>query len=454
MPAQRRKMRVTQAERPIGWSRPGLSIAQAMRALVVVGLATVVMIATGGHQSARAETARKPAVKHTLKATNKPAKNAPAPVETAFPAFVESLWPAAQARGVTRDTFERAFAGMTPDPSLSTQTAKQAEFVKPVWSYLSGALTAQRIANGQARARELGPLLTNIEAKWGADLYVVLAIWGMETSYGAFTGNKNVVRALATLAFAGERVDFFKEELLTALQILQQGHVAASEMTGSWAGAMGQTQFMPSSFQKFAVDYDGDGHKNIWTNIPDALASTANYLSQHGWTRGMTWGYEVALPQGFDVSRHDPQTMLAFSQWASMGVRRADGQAMPTGGEGALLLPAGVRGPAFLVTTNFRVIRAYNNSAAYMLGVALLSDRIAGGGPLAGRWPTADKPLSTTHAMDIQRHLHRLGYPVGKVDGRIGEQVQSAIRAYQRKSGMVADGYATHALLEQMKKTR
>ncbi|MDB5571583.1 MAG: lytic transglycosylase, partial [Hyphomicrobiales bacterium] len=421
----------------------------------------------GGFQAARAMTAdvkpaakqgARPADRSAAKPARKPAPAAvrkpAAPADSAFPAFLEGLWPAAQSRGVSRATFDRAFAGMTPDPSLARHTEKQSEFVKPVWSYLAGALTEQRIANGRARARDLAPLLADIERRWGADPYVVLAIWGMETSYGGFTGQKSVVRALATLAFAGERVDFFKEELLVALQILQQGHVSPEAMTGSWAGAMGQTQFMPSSFLKFAVDHDGDGRRNIWTNVPDALASTANYLTQHGWVRGMIWGYEVKLPQGFDVSQHDPQTMRGFGQWASLGVRRADGEAMPTGGEGALLLPAGARGPAFLVTSNFRVIRAYNNSAAYMLGVALLSDRIAGGGPVAGRWPTSDKPLSTAHAMDIQRHLTRLGYPAGKVDGRIGEQVQTAIRAYQRKSGMVADGYATHALLEQMKKTR
>jgi membrane-bound lytic murein transglycosylase B len=268
------------------------------------------------------------------------------------------------------------------------------------------------------------------------------------------TGDKNVFRSLATLVFKDIRAAFFRNELMTALQILQEGHVSASQMTGSWAGAMGHTQFMPSSFMKWAADFNGDAHKDIWNNIPDALASTANYLNQHGWQRGLPWGYEVILPERFDVSPHDPQSMRRFSEWARMGLRRADGGQLPAGGEAGLLLPAGVRGPAFLVTANYRVIRSYNMSQAYMLAVAMLSSRIAGGGPLAGAWPTRDKPLSTTQAKEIQRNLQRLGFNVGEVDGRIGEQVQSAIRAYQRREGMVADGYATLALLEQMRTKR
>lgn len=406
-------------------------------------LASAAMIALAGAGAAPAHAQQKPAVAQPANAQN-----------TAFRAFLDSLWPDAQSRGITRATFNAALGGLSPDPALARQTAKQAEFVKPIWSYIDGALSQTRVNEGRRKAQELRNLLAEIERRTGVDPYVVLAIWGMETSYGGFTGDKNVFRALATLAHTSERKDFFREELLTALQILQEGHVPRERMTGSWAGAMGQTQFMPTSFMKFAVDHDGDGQKNIWSNVADALASTGNYLAKHGWTAGMTWGYEVVLPANFDIGPHEPRTMRPFSQWASLGVRRADGVPMPTGGEAALLLPAGVRGPAFIVTSNYRVIRSYNNSAAYMLAVSLLSDRIAGAGPLAGRWPTGDKPLSTNQAMDIQRHLQRLGYPVGKLDGRIGEQAQAAIRAYQTRRGLVADGYANQALLEQMIKTR
>ncbi len=412
-------------------------------ALVTLVAAATLTALTASATPAHAQAQKKPAVAQPNPAQDKE-----------FRAFLESLWPQAQSRKITRTTFNAALGDLTLDSSLAKQTAKQAEFVKPVWSYIAGAVSETRINQGRRKAQEQSALLAEVERRTGVDPYVVLAIWGMETSYGGFTGDKNVFRALATLAFTSERKDFFRDELLTALQILQEGHVKRERMTGSWAGAMGHTQFMPSSFMKFAMDYDGDGHKDIWTNVADALASTGNYLARHGWTAGMTWGYEVVLPPNFDVTPHDPKAVRSFPQWASLGVRRADGVPMPAGGEGALLLPAGRRGPAFVVTSNFRVIRSYNNSAAYMLGVALLSDRIAGAGPLAGRWPTDDKPLSTNQAMDIQRQLQRLGYPVGKIDGRIGEQVQAAIRAYQSRAGIMADGYATHALLEQMIKTR
>ncbi len=428
--------------RPISWSRPGLSRAQTLRTLFVIGAFGLVASLAAGSRPARAEP-------QPRAAQARPA----APQAEAFQTFLAGLWPEARERGISRKTFDEATAGLTLDPALA-KPVKQAEFVKPIWSYVAGAVTDRRIEEGRDKARALGPALADIERRYGVDPYVVLAIWGMETSYGGFTGAKDVLRCLATLAFASERKDFFRNELVTALQILQEGHVTRAQLTGSWAGAMGHTQFMPSSFVKFAVDYDGDRRKNIWSDPVEALASTANYLAEHGWRRGLTWGYEVILPQGFDVSPHDPRTPRPFAQWASAGLRRADGEPLPRGGEGALYLPAGHRGPAFLVTENFRAIRAYNNSQAYMLGVALLSDRIAGAGPLAGRWPVQDKPLSTAQALDLQKQLQRLGYPVGKLDGRIGEQAQSAIRSFQQRAGLAADGYADHALLEQMKKAR
>lgn len=437
----KRKMRVTHPERPIGWVRAGLTLGQAFRAvLIAAGVACVAGLAMQA-KPARAQPAQ------AQKA--KPVKS-----DASFSKFIESLWPEARARGVSRATFNAALGKVTLDPSIGGTSARQAEFVRPVWDYVNGAVTRQRVDRGRAMARTHASTLAEIERRYGVDASVVLAIWGVETSYGSFTGSKNVFRSLATLVYKGIRTDFFRNELMTALQILQEGHVAASQMTGSWAGAMGQTQFMPSSFVKWAADYDGDAHKDIWNNIPDALASTANYLARHGWRPGLPWGYEVVLPQSFDVSPHDPQAMRAFSDWARLGVRRADGGPLPAGGEAGLLLPAGARGPAFLVTSNYRVIRSYNMSAAYMLAVALLSSRIAGGEPLVASWPKNDKPLSTAQAKEIQRNLLRLGFDAGEIDGRIGEQVQGAIRAYQRREGLVADGYATHALLERMRAKR
>lgn len=441
--ALRRQTRAGRPERPLGWARSGLTIGQAFRAVLIVVSVAFVAAAAMHAKPARAQAGAK-----AQKAAN--VNNDAA----SFRKFVESLWPEARARGVSRATFNAALGKATIDPSIGKTSARQAEFVRPVWDYVNGAVTRQRIGRGRTLARELAPTLAEIERRFGADRHVVLAIWGVETSFGSFTGNKNVFRSLATLVYKGIRADFFRNELMTALQILQEGHVSASQMTGSWAGAMGHTQFMPSSFTKWAADYNGDRHKDIWNNIPDALASTANYLTQHGWRRGLPWGYEVVLPGRFDVSPHDPQTMRRFSDWARMGVRRADGGALPSGGEAGLLLPAGAGGPAFLVTENYRVIRSYNMSQAYMLAVALLSARIAGGGPLAASWPTGEKPLSTAQAKEMQRNLLRLGFNVGEVDGRIGEQVQGAIRAYQRRNGLVADGYANHALLARMRATR
>ena len=430
-----------ETSQPIGRRISIATRGQIMRALILVAACTALACGLGFSGTARAAPAQRPA-----------------PVEArsnaAFASFVAALWPEAQARGVGRGLFDQVFQNMTPDSSLLKLHTSQAEFVKPIWSYLSGSVTAQRIAAGQDMQRRYAQVLAAAERRYGVDPYVVLAIWGMETSYGQFTGGKNVVRSLATLAYGSSRKDFFRTELLIALTILQQGHISYPAMNGSWAGAMGQPQFMPSSFLKHAVDYDGDGHKNIWTSIPDAIASTANYLADYGWQRGMTWGYEVILPAGFDVGSHEPQTNRSFSQWASLGIRRADGRAMPTGGDGSLFLPAGLRGPAFLITPNFKVIKSYNNSQAYALGVAVLSDRIAGAPALAAKWPTGDKPLSTAQAMEIQRHLNRLGFDVGKVDGKIGEQVQTAIRAFQKRRGLTADGYATAGLLEQVRAAR
>ncbi len=308
--------------------------------------------------------------------------------DASFKHFVEGVWVDAAHLGVSRQTFDAAFAGVTPDPAIVAKTEKQAEFVKPIGDYLASAVSNARIEKGRAQHQQWSAVLDKIEATYGVDRYVVLAVWGMETNYGGFTGNTPVIRALATLAHAGYRTKFFRGELLKALQILEAKHVSVAEFTGSWAGAMGQTQFMPSSFMKFAVDYDGDGHKNIWTNVPDALASTANYLAKNGWERDVTWGYEAIVPPRADLSALS-QGYHHFNDWIAAGLIRADGSRMPTEGEAMLLQPAGSDGPTFLVTHNFKIIRTYNNSMSYALGVALLSDRVAGQEPLRQAWPIA-----------------------------------------------------------------
>jgi membrane-bound lytic murein transglycosylase B len=305
-----------------------------------------------------------------------------------FPAFVAGLWPEAHARGVSRETFDAAFAGVTPDPAVLDKTHRQAEFTKTVAQYLSSAVSDKRIATGTDQYKQWAPWLARAERQYGVDRYVIMGVWGLETNFGGYTGNDYVIRSLATLAYAGYRGTYFRHELLAALAILQARHTDPSHMTGSWAGAMGQTQFMPSNFKTYAVDFDGDGRRDIWTSVPDAIGSTANFLRKHGWASGETWGYEVRLPPGLTASAG---TKAHFAAWTERGVRRADGGPMPASGTGTLLLPGGRGGPAFVVTSNFKVIRSYNNSLSYALGVALLGDRIAGWGPLKGQWPVASR---------------------------------------------------------------
>ena len=339
--------------------------------------------------------------------------------------------------------------GVTPDPSIIALTKKQSEFVKPIWSYLDSAISETRLQRGQAAAQNYASELAALERKYGVDKRVVLGVWGMETNFGSYTGDKDVIRSLATLAHARYRDDFFRDELLVALKILEEGHVERSAMRGSWAGAMGQTQFMPSSFMKYAVDGDGDGAKDIWGTIPDALASTANYLASFGWENGVPWGVEVTLPDGFDLAKSGGQH--EFSRWADNGITRANGSALPRKGKASLFLPAGIKGPALLITDNFKVIKRYNSSDAYALGVAHLGDRLGGGGPIRKAWPRADKRLSMAEAKEVQRRMLSLGYPMGKIDGRIGEQSREHIKTHQAKLGMPADGYPTPTFLTRLK---
>ena len=438
----RKKLAIRPPEAPMRPARGNFAAAQSFRAIGLIALAGAVLFVSGVKPS------------HANTAAPKSAKPAGGKTDAGFRAYLESIWPQAQAAGVTRATFDAALAHVSFDKSVIKPMAAQAEFVKPIWSYINGAVSTQRIEKGREMARTYQSVLADIEARYGVDRYAVLAVWGMETSYGSFTGKNSTVKALASLAYAGQREEFFRNELIGALMIIQQGHARPETLTGSWAGAMGQTQFMPTSFLKYAVDYDRDGRKDIWSNIPDALASTANYLASFGWVRGSPYGFEVALPEGFDVSGHDPLEFKPFSYWASKGLRRPSGAAMPGSGTATIMLPGGRNGPAFLLTQNFRVIKEYNRSNAYAFGVGHLGERIAGAGPIAGAWPTAEKPLSTAQAMELQRNLLRLGYNVGKIDGKFGEQVTSAIRAYQKKSGLVADGYPNHVVLQQVRNAR
>ena len=341
--------------------RPVISFGQLGRtlALCVMGLALLLAMAHRGHAA-----------------------------ESGFDGFVDGLWAQAHKRGVARDTFDRAFAGVTPDPAVLAKTHRQSEFTKTTSEYLASAVSASRIETGQGKAREWKATLEKADASFGVDPYIVLGVWGLETNFGKNPGDLSTIRCLATLAHARYRGDYFRKELLDALDILQQGHVSAAAMQGSWAGAMGQTQFMPSAFKRYAIDFDGHGRKDIWRDVPDALGSTAFFLKKHGWTAGEAWGYEIVAP---GPSTGDGKAMRSFESWIDAGFRRADGGALPRRGEAALLTPAGADGPRFLVTRNFKVIKSYNNSTSYALGVALLGDRIAGEPPLRASWPMAER---------------------------------------------------------------
>jgi lytic murein transglycosylase len=361
-----------------------------------------------------------------------------------FAGYVDRIWPLARARGVSRATFDLAFKGMTPDAEVIALTKKQSEFVKPIWDYLASATSAARIERGTRILYENESTLAAVEARYGVDRSVILGVWGMETNFGSYTGGKDVIRSLATLASIGYRGTYFRDELINALRILEEQHVKRADFKGSWAGAMGQTQFMPSSFWRFAVDFDGDGHKDIWKSVPDALASTANYLKENGWRAGQPWGFEVTLPKGFDYRLHD----ASFSEWSSYGVSRADGRALPQEGQASLFYPAGADGPIFLVTSNFNVIKRYNASDAYALGVASLGDLLNGGARIRASWPTEDPLLALAQRIELQRALTRLGYDVGDPDGRIGSRTRAAIRDFQQRAGLRPDGYPNRRVLE------
>jgi membrane-bound lytic murein transglycosylase B len=307
------------------------------------------------------------------------------PARADFDGFVRSLWPEAAARGITAQTFSRAFAGVTPDPDVLAKSRRQPEFTETTREYLAKRVSDARIARGRGMAAQWASTLAAVERSFGVDRYIVLSIWGNETNFGQHLGGHLVIQALATLAYAGDNRRYFRKELLTALEILQAGHVAPERMVGSWAGAMGNPQFMPSSFKAYAVDFSGDGRRDIWNSVPDSLASAANYLRRKGWRSGQTWGYEVALPDGLAARRGRTATLGA---WSRLGVRRANGAAFPRPDDRAeLLLVAGPRGPAFLVLRNFFVIKRYNNSTNYALAVGHLADRLRGDGPFITPWP-------------------------------------------------------------------
>jgi membrane-bound lytic murein transglycosylase B len=380
------------------------------------------------------------------------ARNAPSPQPASFTAWRDGFRSRALAQGIEPQVFDAAFRGVGVNAEVVRLDSRQAEFTKPIWEYLDGAASPDRVSTGRAQRQRLAPTMTAIERTYGVDGDVVLAIWGMESNYGGFRGDIPVVESLATLAYEGRRRSFAEEQLVAALRILQAGDTAPASMRGSWAGAMGHTQFIPTSYLSYAVDFTGDGRRDVWSDDPtDALASAANYLARAGWQPGRPWGVEVRLPQGFNYGSADQSNVRAVSEWRGRGVTAIDGSALPDHGPAAIVAPAGARGPAFAVYRNFFVIKKYNNATSYAIGVGHLGDRVAGGGPFVGAWPRGERELSRTEKVELQERLMARGFNTGDTDGVIGPDTVAAIRAYQSTSGLTPDGFATAQLLQSLR---
>jgi membrane-bound lytic murein transglycosylase B len=380
----------------------------------------------------------------------------PARADAAAERWVQSFWPRAQEAGISWQTYSAALGNFQPDATVIPQATNQPEFVRPIWDYLDTMVSPQRIANGLAKIPDWGQLLGELEAHYGVNRYVILAIWGLETSYGQIMGSRSVIRSLATLAYmGGSRQRFGETQLLAALRIVQRGDVTLSNMVGSWAGAMGHTQFIPTTFEAYAVDWDGDGRRDVWSSPVDALASAAAYLARMGWQTGKTWGYEVRLPRTFDYARAESSTKRPISEWHSMGIRRASGADFPRPSDDATLwIPAGANGPAFLLLDNFRVIKRYNNADSYALAVGHLADRLQGFGPFVQQWPREERPLNEQQRRELQRLLAGLGLYAGPIDAIVGTGTRTAIRNFQRAHGLVPDGHPSDALLQRLRAAR
>ncbi len=379
----------------------------------------------------------------------------PASADAGFVKWVNGFRATAAASGISGTTFDRAFRGVTdPDPEVLEKARYQPEFVAPVWDYFDNRVNDRTVADGRRLLRQWGPWLDRIEQRFGVDRHILLAIWSMESSYGEALKNdrvmRGVVRSLATLAYAdSRRSKYAREQLIASLKILQRGDIDERHLTGSWAGAMGHTQFIPTSYIAYGFDADGDGRRDIWNSVPDALATAANLLAKNGWQTGKTWGYEVTLPEG----RKFPGGSLSLSKWQEIGVVRASGKAFPRGSDNAeLKVPDGRAGPAFLMTRNFFVLKRYNNADKYALAVGLLADQIAGHGGLVRDWNRPFTRLSSAETEELQKRLGALGYYDGPVDGKIGEGSRSAIRAFQSRSGLTQDGHPSKEVLNTLRR--
>ncbi|WP_235602338.1 lytic murein transglycosylase [Sulfitobacter geojensis] len=358
----------------------------------------------------------------------------------------------ALAQGIDGTTFDVALKGATYDPAIIKRDRNQAEFTKTIWDYLDTAVSDLRIANGRKSMGRWQDTLNRIEAAYGVEKEVIVAIWGLESAYGTFRGSAPVINGLATLAYDARRAAFFEGELIHALRILQDGDTSPAQMRGSWAGAMGHTQFMPSSFAAHAVDFDGDGKRNIWGKDPrDALASTGAYLKHFGWTAGQPWGVEVRLPADFDYTLADRGNTQLPSAWAKLGIAPVNGAFDDADGVASILLPGGAEGAAFMIFANFAVLEKYNTADAYVIGVGHLSDRINGGNGIRHSWPRHLRALSKPERIELQKRLTAAGFDTVKIDAKMGPLTINAVRNFQKAKGLVPDGFPSLSVLDRLR---
>lgn len=376
--------------------------------------------------------------------------------DVAFQSCLSGLRGSAITSGVSGEAFDQYTANLEPDMSVIEKLNYQPEFSTPIWDYLSGLVDQERVDLGKQKLAQYSDVLQRVQAQYGVDPATVVAVWGVESNFGDISGKYPLVQALGTLSCYGRRQAYFRGEFYSALRILQAGHISEEKLKGSWAGAFGHTQFMPSTFERLAVDFDGDGRRDIVDSAPDALASTANFLKKGGWQTGIPWGFEVKLPKGFSTDGEGRRSKRALSSWEARGLTRIDGSALVQGNlssnsQAGLLSPAGASGPTFLVFKNFDAIYGYNAAESYALAIAHLSDRLRGGAPFATSWPTDDAGTSRAERREIQQYLLAKGYDIGAADGLIGDKSRQAIQQEQTRLGFSANGRGGQKILQALR---
>jgi membrane-bound lytic murein transglycosylase B len=369
-----------------------------------------------------------------------------------FDSCVAGMWPEAARRNISQESFQRFTAGLTPDLRIMDLLDSQPEFTKSIWDYLDILVNDARLAKGREILAKYKPQFDATEKAYGIDRYIIAAIWGIESNYSTQMGDRSVLQSTATLACIGRRQPYFRDEFLSALEILHHGDLLPEQMRGSWAGAFGPTQFMPTAFKRYAVDADGDGRRNVVDDPSDLIASTANNLKKDGWQNGQSWGYEVVVPKGFNYMLADRAKAMMLPQWEHLGLKRANGQPFPPSSEKAYLLaPAGAEGPGFLMLQNFRVIMKYNPAEAYALAIGHFADRLRGGPAFVQSWPRQERELSRAERLELQQLLAQRGFYRGTPDGQFGCETREALRGFQASIGAPADGFASSEMLDRLR---